>query len=72
MGFRDTYQLREDGIYVLRGKFREKDWYEMCYAGTLQECKIVYILLETVYNHGEHDGRTHVRRGVIEALGLDL
>lgn len=72
MAFRDNYDLREDGIYVLRGRFRETDWWEPCFQANPTTANVVYKLMEVVYNEGEHDGRKFVRRAVKEALDIEL
>lgn len=73
MAFSDIYQLRRDqgGIYVFRGRFRDKDWWEPVFVGSDIEIQMVYKLLEAVYNTGEHDGRKFVRDNIKSALALD-
>ena len=72
MAFQDHFKLNEGYVEIKRGSFRGEDWYEMCYAGSPEECKRVYTLLETVYNMGEHAGRKYVRNAVKEALDIEF
>ena len=72
MAFKDEYKLRETGVYVRRGRFREEDWWEPCFEGAPDMCKRVYTLMESVYNMGEHDGRKYVRSAVKSALDIEF
>ena len=72
MAFKDVYQLKDDGIYVFKGKFRDGEWWDRFFSSTPDMTKIVYDLMETVYNNGEHDGRKSIRNAVKEALDIEL
>lgn len=71
MTFDSEYELRDNGIYVRRGRFREQDWWEPCFEGAPDMCKKVYNLMEVVYNKGEHDGRKFVRDAIKDALNIE-
>jgi hypothetical protein len=73
MSFKNNFHLREDGVYILRGRFRDKELWEPCFpTSDPVVANLVYNLLETVYNLGEHDGRVHVRNSIKEALDIGL
>lgn len=72
MSFQKHFILKDGRIDVLRGRFREEDWYEPCFEGAPDMCKKVYSLIEIAYNMGEHDGRKYVRKLMKEALDIEL
>lgn len=72
MGFRQTYELREDGIYMHRGRFRDKEFWDPIFQGAPVIAKNVYTIMEMVYNEGEHEGRKAVRNAIKTALNIDL
>ena len=72
MAFKDVYQLKDDGIYVFKGKFRDGEWWDHFFSSTPDMTKIVYDLMETVYNRGEHDGRKAIRNAVKEVLDIEF
>ena len=71
MSFSDNFEIRDTGIFVKRGRFREQDWWEPCFEGAPVMISQVYRLMESVYNMGEHDGRNFVRREVKKALDIE-
>jgi hypothetical protein len=73
MSFRNLYSIDGNSIVEHRGNYRDKPFTIVIYATNKPvDINVVYNLMETVYIRGEHDGRTHVRRAVKEALDIEL
>jgi len=72
MLFDERFRISDDKIEMFRGTFRGVGYYEPCFENTPEVVKNVYVLMQTVYNIGEHDGRDYVRRKVKKALNIEL
>lgn len=70
--FNYYFQLREDGIYMNRGRFRDKEFWDPIFQGAPIITKNVYTIMEMVYNQGESDGRKTIRNAIKTALDIDL
>jgi hypothetical protein len=71
MSYQNNFELREDGIYIRRGSFRGKPWWDLYFKAEPALMNLVNNCLETAYNMGEHDGRKYVRNAIKQALDIE-